>query len=261
LSAIRIVINEVNKGLLVAWHYKFETLLSLLMMSGIFLGIVFFIGGGQFNQDSVAFVLVGYLMWYYATIILSNMSYELIGEAQAGTLEQIFMSPAPISLLLISRSFATLIISTINIAILAIVMIWGLNANIHAGWPGLIVFLITITGLFGFGYIIAGATLVFKRVGTLANVVVNILLFLNGSFLSIEKFPSWLATFAKSLPTTQGIILLRETTLATRTLADLWKDGSLIFLIGQSFLYFCCGLLIFTWCVRNAKKAGTLGSY
>lgn len=261
MSVLRIVANEVNKGLLVAWHYKFETLLSLVMMSGIFLGIVFFMGGGRFNQDSVAFVLVGYLMWYYATIILSHMSYELIGEAQAGTLEQIFMSPAPISLLLISRSFAILIVSTINIAILAMVMIWGLNIKIHAGLPGLIIFIITIAGLFGFGYIIAGAAMVFKRVGTLANVVVNILLFLNGSFLSIEKFPSWLVIFAKNLPTTQGIILLRETMLATRPLADLWRDGSLILLLGQSFLYFCGGLLIFTWCVRSAKKAGTLGSY
>jgi ABC-2 type transport system permease protein len=255
------MVNEVHKGLLVSWHYKFETLLSLLTMSGIFLGIVFFIGGGQFNQGSTAFILVGYLIWYYATIIMSNMSYELIAEAQAGTLEQIFMSPAPIALLLISRSFATLIISTINIVIFGTVMIWGLDINIHAGWPELIVFSMTMAGLFGFGYIIAGASLVFKRVGALVNVVINILLFLNGSILSIDKFPTWLSTFAKSLPTTQGIILLRETMLATRSLTDLWRDGSLIFLLGQSALYFCGGLLVFMWCVRSAKRAGTLGSY
>lgn len=261
MGALKVMVNEVYKGLLVAWYYKFETLLSLLLMGGIFLGIVFFIGGGQFNQGSISFILVGYLMWYYATIIISNMSYELIIEAQAGTLEQIFMSPVPVPLLLISRSLATLMISTISIVIFSVVMIWGLHINIHIGWPGLTVFIITMAGLFGFGYIIAGATLMFKRVTALANVVMNVLLFLNGSILPVDKFPPWLSTFAKILPTTQGIILLRETMLAARPLADLWEDGSLIFLLGHSVLFFCGGLLVFMWCIRSAKQAGTIGYY
>ncbi|EGO65808.1 ABC-2 type transporter [Acetonema longum DSM 6540] len=255
------MLNETYKGLLISWNYKFETFLQLLVMGMVFLGIGFIMGGGQVTPDRLAFILVGYLMWLYSTIVISNMCYDLLGEAQAGTLEQVFMSPVPVPLILMGRSFSTLITATIHILLLTLVMLWGFGVSIPLRWSGLPVFIVTIAGLFGFGFMIAGATLLFKRIGQLASLTANALLFLNGSMVPVEQFPQWLAIFAKTLPTTQGVILLRQTLLETYSLHDLWRDGSLLLLLSQSAVYFGGGLLFLIWCVKKAKRAGTLGSY
>ena len=38
---------------------------------------------------------------------------------------------------------------------------------------------------------------------------------------SVDQFPNWVAVFARTLPATQGITLLRETLLETQSLSDL----------------------------------------
>jgi ABC-2 type transport system permease protein len=261
MRTLKIMFNETYKGLLIAWNYKFETFLQMLMMGIVFIGIGFITGGGQLSTGQLTYTLVGYSMWLYSSIVISGMCRDLLGEAQAGTLEQIFMSPVSASLILIGRSFSTLITATINILLFMIVALWGLDINISLQWQGFVIFIVTMAGLFGFAFVIAGATLIFKRVGELAGLTANALLFLNGSMLPVEQFPKWLALFAKTLPTTQGIILLHDILLKMRPLYDLWKDGSLILLCSQSIIYFFGGLLVFVWCVRRAKVQGTLGHY
>jgi ABC-2 type transport system permease protein len=261
MTTLKTMLNETYKGLLIAWNYKFEPFLQLVMMGIVFIGIGFIIGGGQVSTGQLTYTLIGYSMWLYSSIVISGMCRDLLGEAQAGTLEQIFMSPVPVFLILIGRSLATLITATINILLFAVVILWTLKVNISLQWQGLVIFIITMAGLFGFGFIIAGMTLIFKRVGELAGLTANALLFLNGSMLPVEQFPRWLALVAKTLPTTQGIILLRDTLLKMQPLYELWKDGSLLLLCSQSIIYFRGGLLVFIWCARKAKLQGTLGYY
>lgn len=261
MTTLKTMLNETYKGLLIAWNYKFETFLQLVMMGIVFIGIGFIIGGGQVSTRQLTYTLIGYSMWLYSSIVISGMCRDLLGEAQAGTLEQIFMSPVPVFLILIGRSLATLITATINILLFAVVILWTLKVNISLQWQGLVIFIITMAGLFGFGFIIAGMTLIFKRVGELAGLTANALLFLNGSMLPVEQFPRWLALVAKTLPTTQGIILLRDTLLKMQPLYELWEDGGLLLLCSQSIIYFGGGLLVFIWCARKAKLQGTLGYY
>ncbi|VBB05108.1 abc-2 type transporter [Lucifera butyrica] len=261
MRIIKTMLNETYKGLLIAWNYKFETFLQLIMMGIVFTGIGFITGGGRISSGQMTFTLIGYSLWLYSSIIIAGMCRDLLGEAQAGTLEQIFMSPVPVALILIGRSFATLITATVNILLFTLAVLWGFQIHISWQWQSLVIFMITLAGLFGFGFLIAGAALVFKRIGELAGLTANALLFLNGSMLPVEKFPPWLAVVAKSLPTTQGVILLRETLLKLQPMDRLWQDGSLSFLCSQSVFYFGGGLLFFMWCVRRAKMAGTLGYY
>lgn len=184
-------------------------------------------------------------------------SRDTVSEESLGFFIQLsggsHLSPVPVFLILIGRSLATLITATINILLFAVVILWTLKVNISLQWQGLVIFIITMAGLFGFGFIIAGMTLIFKRVGELAGLTANALLFLNGSMLPVEQFPRWLALVAKTLPTTQGIILLRDTLLKMQPLYELWKDGSLLLLCSQSIIYFGGGLLVFIWCARKAK--------
>jgi ABC-2 type transport system permease protein len=120
---------------------------------------------------------------------------------------------------------------------------------------------ITLAGLFGFALIIGGATLVFKHVGTLANLIINMLIFTNGTLLSVDHFPAWLTAVANTLPSTQGVTLLRESVLNGRPVASMWSDGSLPSLLANSAMYLVLGWLIFEAGARRARVRGSLGQY
>jgi ABC-2 type transport system permease protein len=126
---------------------------------------------------------------------------------------------------------------------------------------GVLVLLLTLLGILGFGFLIAGAVLVFKQVESLANLVQNVLIFLNGSLLPVEQMPRWLSSVAHVLPTTQGIVVLRRVVLDGQRLAAVWRDGSLPWLIAHSGLFLLAGWTVFLFCERAAKRQGSLGQY
>lgn len=120
---------------------------------------------------------------------------------------------------------------------------------------------VILAGLFGFTLMLSGFGLVFKQIEALADLLQNALLFLTGALLPISHFPAWLAIIAQTLPTTQGIIVLRSVMLDGRSLAAVWADGSLLLLLVHSTLYVVVGWLIFKWCERTAKRQATLSQY
>jgi len=109
--------------------------------------------------------------------------------------------------------------------------------------------------------VLTGAALVFKQIGALADLMQNILLFLSGSLVPVAHFPGWLAAVARTLPITQGIIVLREVVLDGQSLPATWMNGSLVWLTVHSVLYCCGGWLVFKLCERVAKQQGSLGQY
>lgn len=255
------LIGEIRKNLLINWTYKANMFASLFTLGFIFVGIVFFMGGGKLSPNNVASALLGYLIWMYAVTAVSDLSYGLRGEISAGTLEQLAMSHAPLELLLMGRVIATLMIASVQVFLMGIVMYLLLGIRIPLRLEALPAFLLTLLGVFGFGFIIAGAMLIFKQVEFFTNLMNNALAFLNGSFLPVSALPIWMATFAKTLPSTLGIIVLREIILEGKSLATTWREGSLVELTVNSVVYFAVGWLVFAVCERIAKNWGSLGQY
>jgi ABC-2 type transport system permease protein len=255
------LLGEVRKGLLVGWTYRMNSLTGLLTLGFIFLAVVFFLGGGVLNPEQMASSLLGYLTWMYAALAISDLSYGLRGEMNAGTLEQMSMSPAPVGLILLGRVLANLLVTTAQVLLMGAVMSLILGIHIPLRWAGLPVLFLTLFGILGFGFVVAGAVLVFKQVESFANLIQNGLAFLNGSFLPIEAMPAWMAGFARVLPSTQGIVVLRQVVLHGQSLASVWRDGSLPWLIAHSAIWFAAGWLAFSVGERIAKEQGSLGQY
>lgn len=253
--------NEIYKRLLIFWDYKFNLITQLVTVSLIFIGAGFLLGNGQFNPQQLAPLLVAYIAWFYARIVIMSTSADLVTEAQAGTLEQMYMSPAPASLLLFGRMAALLISTTFLVVPIAVLLMVLLRISIPLRWEGIPVLLLTLAGLFGFTLIMSGVALVFKQIEAFADLVQNLLLFLTGVFLPVERFPVWLADFAKIFPITQGNIVLREVMIKQESLTTVWNDGSLVLLTVHTLLYICVGLFIFKWCEYIAKREGSLGQY
>jgi ABC-2 type transport system permease protein len=102
---------------------------------------------------------------------------------------------------------------------------------------------------------------VYKQSGSFANLIQNGLLFLNGSILPVDNMPGWLSGLARTLPSTQGVVVLRQVVLKDRSLAAVWRDGSLVWLVVHSAAWFAAGWLIFGLCQGIAKRQGSLGQY
>jgi ABC-2 type transport system permease protein len=255
------LLGEVRKGLLIGWTYRVNWLTGLLTLGFIFLAIVFFLDGGVLDPEQMASPLLGYLTWMYAALAISDLSYGLRGEMNAGTLEQMAMSPTPVGLILIGRVLANLLVTTAQVLLMGTVMSLILGIRIPLRWAGLPVLVLTLFGILGFGFFIAGAVLVFKQVESFANLIQNGLAFLNGAFLPIEAMPGWMAGFARLLPSTQGIVVLRRVVLHGQSLAEVWQGGSLPWLMVHSVIWFTVGWLTFGAAERVAKERGSLGQY
>ena len=253
--------NETRKGLTILWDYKFSLIIQLLGIGMVFTGVVFFIGEGELTPERLASSMLGFIITFYAMEVLSNMSWALMNEAQTGTLEQMYMSPAPSGMIVFGRSLASLLSATIQLFIIASALILLFQISLPIKWEMIPILLITMVGLTGFSYVMGGLTLIFKQIGPIANITQNLLLFINGTFLPIEFMPDWLATFARLLPSTQGIVVMRRIVLDGQSLADVWNDGSLVFLTIHSIIFLIMGWAIFTYCENIARKRGSLGQY
>ncbi|HVB62927.1 MAG TPA: ABC transporter permease [Ktedonobacteraceae bacterium] len=260
-TALLVMCNETYKRILVIWDYKFNVLVQLIMVGIIFIGASFLLGGGQFNPAQLASLFLGYVVWFYARLVIMGTSGDIIGEAESGTLEQMYMTPAPTEMLILGHVLATLITTTIMVLLTAFSLLLILHISVPFSWEAIPVLALTMVGLFGFTLTLAGAALVFKQIEALADLLQNLLLFLTGSLLPITHFPTWLATIARTLPITQGIDVLRNVVLTNQSLPQAWANGSLGLLVLNSAIYLVTGWLIFKWCERTAKKQGSLSHY
>ncbi len=256
-----VMCNEIYRRFLIIWNYKFNLVMQLVMVALIFLGATFFLGHGQIDPHQAPSMLLGYGVWCYARIILLESSYYLTIEAQSGTLEQMYMSPVNAGFLVVGRMLAMLISTTLTLILPVGALAFFLHISMPLSWDALPVLLLTLTGLFGLSLILCGAVLVFKQVDNLSDLIQNMLLFLAGTLVPLSSFPNWLAVISRMLPLTQGIVILRRIIFEGQSLASTWVDGSLLWLMLQSFLYLCLGWVVFKVCERVAMRQGLLGQY
>ena len=154
------------------------------------------------------------------------------------------------------QSFAVLELSLVVASLLIFCPL-----HIPLNFPAIVAFILTLVGIAGFALILAGTGLIFKKSGPFAYLLNNVLLFFNGSILPLEKMPKAIQLLSKTLPTTQGIAVLRNMIFKHQSLASALADGSLIILIFNSAIYMTIGIAVFMYCEKWAQKNGILGHY
>ena len=261
IAAPLVLYNEIRKSMIITWNYRANLAIELLTLVFVFVFISYFVGGGEIDSERLPGSLIGFLVWYYAAFAISSMSGGLMDEASTGTLEQLYMSPVPTWLVFLGQVIATFMRGTALVAIVGVILLMLLPVTLPLEMSALLPFALTMVGLFGFGYAIGGLTLVYKQISSVGGLLTNVLLFLNGALLPVHHFPAWLETFARFLPTTQGIIVLRKVVIDDMPLTAVWEDGSMVFLAVQSVLYLVAGWALFNVGERVAKRRGTLGQY
>jgi len=241
-------------------RYYFDTVSMIVTMFLIFLlifyGAMALLGGATpaDSGDTLEGIVVGFMVWTFALVAYSNLSWGLIEEAQQGTLEQLYMSPLGFGWVTIFRVVANFIINAFMVFIVLLLMMattgkW-LNLDMLSLTP---LILLTVAGAYGVGFLMGGLALVFKRVQSALQILQFVLvIFIAAPF-------GWMP-FMKFLPLSLGTRLIGQVMIGELSLFQL-PPGDVLFLIGNSAFYFGLGFLIFKLFENVARDRGLLGHY
>lgn len=255
---------ELQREFILLARYPFE-LVSRLMWNLGFALMIFFgfqsvgasLPGFEEGQNGR---LLGLLITYIAINGLSNGVDLLSRETQTGTLEQAALSPPPLVVILLMRDLASYVEMLARFALVLTIAIWATGAKFYLDVPGLALLLtLMYLGMEGIGLILAGAALIYKRIGTLAQFAVMLVFGL--AILPLNDLPRWMSTFVTHFPFTEALLLMRELAVKGTPLADLVASGRVFSLGLDAGLFLAVGIAAFALAERKARDWGSLNQY
>ncbi len=239
-------------------RYPLNTLSSLATLYLVFL--ILFTGaryaqglGVNLFGEGLEGLVVGYLVWTFAIIAFSDLSWELMREAQQGTLEQLYMSPQGFRFVSVCWILASFLVSLIWVAaLLGLMMLTtGRFLRLPLGTLGALL-LLTVAPVYGIGFAMAGLALVYKRIQAFFQILQFV-------FVALVALPAD-AAWSKALPLSLGTRLLGRVMVDGDTLATL-PVGDLLVLIGTAAFYLLLGVGVFRLFEEIAKDRGLLAHY
>lgn len=255
------IFNEIYLMSILYWHYKWSSLINALTTAGDFIWWMLLIDGGVLIPEKIAPLVVGYIMWVYANYLIYDANYFIIDAGQTGVLEQVYLTPYPFCIKLMSRFVAAAVFCSLELILVLASLLIFCPLSIPVNLAASLAFILTLLGIAGFALILAGIGLIFKKSQPFAYLLNNILLFFNGSILPLEKMPTAIQILGKTLPTTQGIAVMRAMIFQHQSLTSTLADGSFLILILNSALYMTLGVAVFVYCEKWAQRNGILGHY
>jgi ABC-2 type transport system permease protein len=197
---------------------------------------------------------VSYALWSLVTFSLSSLTFELVQEAQLGTLEQLGMSPFGLVRVLFARVMSQLG-TFFGIILLLLVLMMAVTGRWLRMEPAstLPILVLTILGVEGMGFMLGGLAIVFKRIQQALQAWQILVLALIAA--PVNRLP-----FTKYLPLTWGATLLRRVMVDGESLTSM-PVGDVLFLVVNSVGYFALGVLVFRRFERVARERGLLGHY
>jgi ABC-2 type transport system permease protein len=245
----------------------------LMQFAGIFLSILtfFFLSrlfGGvaipylkPYGGDYFSFVLIGIAFAGYIGVAQHSITGTISTAQEMGTLEALMVTQTGIPTILFSSSLSSFIWTTLRVIVYLIlgVVVFGLDmggANIPAA---VLILLLSITSLGGFGIISASFIMAFKKGDPLGWVFSSLSGFLGGVIYPIEVFPGWLQKCSYLLPITHSLKGMRLALLQGYSTMDLLPY--ILALAAFTAVMLPFSLFIFQKAVKKAKMDGSLTQY
>jgi ABC-2 type transport system permease protein len=264
--------NEVRKGLAFAWSERLQILLELpffalfILLLGPLLGAGHQIATGHVSwtlaSGRTSLLLLAFLpamVFYFQAV---KLFWRLLGEIQAGTLEQVYLSPLPSWLLAAAGRVVAALIETL-VVVAGIYGIVSIFVPLHYAWTAAALLpaaLLMVTGV-GYSLIIGGMTLVWKRIQILQDAFLLLVMIFAISALPVLAVPGWLTGLTRVFPVTAAVASLYDVLIARRPVTALWGTGGLAWLLVTTAAYLAAGIAAFRLGERAAKTRGTLVRY
>jgi ABC-2 type transport system permease protein len=264
--------NEIRKGLLFAWAERLQIAMELpffalfILLLGPMLGAGHQIAAGHMNwtlnAHRIAVIMTAFLpaMFFYFQAV--KLFWRLLAEIQAGTIEQVYLSPLPSWLVAAAGRLAAAIIETM----ILMGVVYGLVSafvTLHFHWTAAalvpMAFLI-VTGV-GYSLIIGGMTLLWKRIQLLQETILMLVMIFAITALPLITVPGWFTGIGRVFPVTADVASLYGVLLGHRGVTGLWGTGGLAWVVVTAAAYLAAGLVVFRVLERITKRRGALAAY
>lgn len=256
----RILSNETAKGLRILWSHKVVLLPQLANMAVLYLMFQLVLGGGRLVDELLPVTAVAFSIYVVSYIGLLKMVAGLMEEVNAGTLEQVHLSPLRAWQLSIGRLGAVLAEAVLTAVLLGAGFVFALGIDLPVEPAALVPIALTLADIAGFILLIGGLALVVGSIGAIVHVINNLIMLVNGSVVPITTLPPALETIAKFIPTTLGIDATRKVLFEGQGLAALWADGSLPWALLHAAVMLVAGWSVYQVAIRRGLRDGRLGS-
>jgi hypothetical protein len=199
-------------------------------------------------------------IFFYMQVV--KMFWRLLGEIQAGTIEQVYLSPLPSWLVAAAGRVVAAFLETLPVAagtygIVSAFVPIRIDWNAAALFPALMIMVAAI----GVSLIIAGATLVWKRIQLVNDTLLVMVMLFSASAVPLIDVPGWWAGASHAFPLTDGVGSLYKALMTDQSITSPWGVGGLVPMLVSSVAYLAAGILTFGMGERVAKRRGTLGHY
>ncbi len=213
-------------------------------------------------DDFIQFVIIGWFVFLYLDNSIWGIGNNFRVEQFSGTLEPLFSTPVPRISILLGAAFSDSIQGTIQAMILLLLSmsIFGVSYSLTAIAPTIIVLLIMVIGLYGFGFMVAGMILVFKDPSVLTQLVSETSYMISPVNYPINALPKPVQFAAYLLPTTIGIITIREIAI-TGAWNLLNFSQAVLALGGLAIVFWLLGLATFQFAEKWTKQRGHMGGF
>lgn len=264
--------NEVRKGLRFAWAERLQILIELPMFAAFILLLGPLLGQGReivsgdlqwsLESTTTSVMVVWFVPFIFFYMQVVKMFWRLLGEIQAGTIEQVYLSPLPSWLVaaasrVVAAFLETLFVAAATYGIVSVFVEIRIDWDAAALLPAAMIMLAAI----GVSLIVAGATLVWKRIQLVNDTVLMVVMLFSASALPLIDVPDWWSAASHVFPLTDGVGSLYQALLGDGTVTTLWGIGGLVPLLVTSIGYLVVGVFAFGLGERIAKRRGTLGRY
>lgn len=240
-------------------RYPAEVIGGVVIITSVFYGLFvsaqYMAGPAMGLGNRLDAVVVGYVLWTLVLYIVNDIAIGLQGEAQSGTLEQVFLSPFGAPRVFLSRAVASLALRlTLILGILLIIM--GITGS-RLSFPIMLLFPLVTLLMAGYGlaFVMGACALIFKRVQQVLGIFQFALLFLIAA--PTEEWSGLGQGLSYLLPMLPSTGLLRD--LMARDMGLDWAMFGVA--IANGFVYLALGLSVFRWAEQEAKRRGNLGGY
>ena len=263
--------NEVDKGLRFGWAERKQIVLELTMFVPLFLLFAALAGQADeivagrfewtFEERRTGWLLVGWVLGMFFYLQAQKFFWRQLGEIQAGTLEQVYLSPLPWWLLAaVGRVLASILEAIFVVGTLYLVV--AATVGVDLDWrPAVLVpvgFL--VVGAVGYSLTIGALTLLWKRTEVLNDTLLIVVFFAGGMMVALDDMPGWVAAVGRLLPLTHPIEASRAVLLDGGGLT-LTGDGGLVWMAALAVAWFAAGAYAFHRAAQIVRRDGTLARY
>ncbi len=212
--------------------------------------------------DFIQFVVIGWFVYMYLDNSIWGIGNNFRWEQFSGTLEPLFTTPVPRISILLGAAFSDTVQGTVQALILFGISttMFGASYAITAILPTIIILLVMVIGLYGFGFMLAALILVFKDPSVLSELVSETSYMISPVNYPINALPRPVQFAAYMIPTTIGIITIREIAI-TGAWNLLSFSQALIALGALAVLFWIIGLACFQFAENWTKQRGHMGGF